>query len=160
MKSVLIIILFFCSLSFSSTIKGGPGPFPWGEEVAFPWDIIEGNWKSRIDGSFFYFEVISKRNDLMNLTKIIHYDYSVKGNRVVKASGSCLARADIKIIHCLLSRKNKSYWVLLRAYEDEKNQSYQGDHRAVILTIRDTSGDDENDVHHWLDKMSSQNVTF
>lgn len=152
-QSFLLITLFSCTLfAGSGSISERPGPFPWGTEIAFPWDDIEGLWQAREDHSLFEFTM--GRPGPFPL-RIRHYYIRENGAVRLIAERMCVRGENDKIIDCLLIGRQTSYRVLVRAYEDKGDKTHGHEHseRALIVTLRPVSGDSSEDIHLWMDKV-------
>lgn len=160
--SLLFVFLLFYTATATSTtpfdgkipIEGGvPGPFPWGSEIDFPWESIEGLWITKEDRTLFEFRVLSIKENGTRIVSITHYSIDPhRGMLTPIAEGQCFSRKDAKIVDCRLIGEHLSYWVFVRTY-DNSLKHLEHEPTATILTIRPEDGDPDKDVHFWLRKI-------
>lgn len=163
MKYLIILFSLFWtlnSLAISRSEGGFPpgpfplGPFPLGSEIDFPWDDIEGFWRTREDSSIFGFKILKELENGTKVVGIAHYFSTYRGELKVFAEGSCFIREDVKFVTCLLSGNNIAYWVFVRAYLDTRSCVNPENQQATILTTRPENGNPKRDVHFWLEKVT------
>jgi hypothetical protein len=156
---VLSFLIGFTSLVSGATnfqgeeigIRGGIGPLPWGTEVPFPWDEIEGTWKAVGSGGIMLnFEVTgyveSSKSRIVSL-KLFKQSKNSKYNLVRPAP--CIAPEGQRIVRCQGNWGIENPFIIVSAY-NEKVKDCSGkerDERVTWLTIRwseDETGLDES----------------
>ncbi len=103
--------------------------FPWGKELTFPWEHIEGTWSYEKVHEKFEFTVISKYDDGTRVVRVVEYDH----DNNIKASGIGVAGPDKRIVRAAMQSEEGSYLLLVRAFKDEKS-CLAG--MMVVVTIR------------------------
>ncbi|MCB0420283.1 MAG: hypothetical protein KDD61_04770 [Bdellovibrionales bacterium] len=158
LRLFLLIGLMFVSLtsitSYAQPKDDDIWPWPWGSECPFPWNDIEGLWriKNKQNAGYFRFELTKTDHSEGFLVRIDHID--MDGN--VTASGSGFASYSQKIVraalHSTVAEGKKSYWVIVRAYEMDKNVGCSGSVQTVV-TLRPVYSDKSWELNYEIEQV-------
>ena len=101
---------------------GGDDPWPWGQEIEFPWKGTSGVWKTTQDGvtTYFKFKVKKKRSTQKNFLEIEQFDPETC---VTLAKGSGVENA--KAITAHMIGPNGTYRLRIVAFEDENSPAQE-----------------------------------
>lgn len=97
---------------------GGDDPWPWGQEIEFPWKGTSGVWKTTQDGvtTYFKFKVKKKRSTQKNFLEIEQFDPE---SCVTLAKGSGVENS--KAITAHMIGPNGTYRLRIVAFEEVEN---------------------------------------
>ncbi len=104
-----------CSPSSQTVIKGGSNPWPWGREMVFPWNDIDGVWQASTGGcsSLFTFKVI---NEAGGVRSIVISQYDPKQCKEI-SSGKGIQVG--KIVHGALTGANGSFEFTIHSFRQD-----------------------------------------
>lgn len=98
-------------------VTRGPGddthPWPWGFEVKFPWDEVQGIWRAENDGKVLYF---SFRRVQEKRVKIKQLDFETC---TVIGSGQGLERDKTLVAQIVTNRSVEPYNLTIYAFNEE-----------------------------------------
>lgn len=158
MRSIFLIGLILAILSpisaYSQPKNDDIWPWPWGTECPFPWNDIEGLWriKDKPDAGYFRFALTKTSHSEGFLVKVEHLD----ANGDVTAVGSGFTSYSQKIVraamHSKIPGRTTSYWVIVRAYEMDKNVGCAGSVQTVV-TLRPIKSGKSWDLNYEIEQV-------
>lgn len=142
-------------------------PWPWGTECPFPWEHIEGVWKtsrpaaykkgangsSRLALQVFYeFKVTNMRSSESKLVEITKYD----SDGQVVGTGRGYSHPNQKIVRAVIIANQgvemANHRVIVRAYKQKSTLSC-GSELVTVLTTRSMDNQSSSDRHYVLKKV-------
>lgn len=129
-----------------------PVPWPFGTEIPFPWDDINGVWKV-VSGSkevYFSFRVLPPSDDgerQINIQQINPRSCAVTANGI----GYEIDR----VVRGVMNGRGLSYRISIRAFLDERASAVNGPTQVTVLSI--SSSDAEGKAYFFqMAKVSAQ----
>ncbi len=136
----------------------GEVPFPFGDEVPFPWASIEGTYyaESKEYDAYFSFEVAYEGNE--PYLRVFHHE---SRNGKLFGEGGGFTQTDNRIVRAAMrSKSGLSYMVFIRAFNDVEVDG-QRLREATVLTIRSFgTTQPRKDWHFLLRKVSTKPVYY
>jgi len=104
-----------CSAQGQSVLKGGTSPWPWGREMVFPWNDIDGVWQATASGcsSLFTFKVVSDYGGSRYIS-ISQYDPK-QCREIARGVGTETG----KVVHAVLTGTNGSFELTIHAFRQD-----------------------------------------
>lgn len=165
MKKLMLALLFVGSLAAHANdvcIRGDALPWPWGTECPFPWSEIEGDWKAKD-----HFADDTFRINVLSIDRLGGRTFEIKrfnANNELVAQGKGVASKRRKIIraalHSVGEEKQKNYWALVRAYNEQDGFTCNIDQIAIVVTLRTTRPKTCEPDKHYIIKRALPNETI
>lgn len=101
-----------CAPANQGVIKGGTSPWPWGREMVFPWNDIDGVWQASTGGcsSLFTFKVVNEAGGVRYVS-ISQYDPK-QCKEIARGMGTETG----KVVHAVLTGANGSFEMTIHAF--------------------------------------------
>lgn len=165
LSALALTISCMASARENQIVRRDPGDaWPWGAELPFPWNGIQGVWKSSVGGRdvYFSFRTIRRESGIKQL-RITEFT----GNCTLVARGAGFEEEDRIINAVMVYRNGRTFNMTVHVFKQadirdtDPAQTLEawGAKTVTVMTITSMSGKEGPEIHQ-LHKASSDPTAF